>query len=249
MEDNRNHLFFELDRDRAIRFYDELNTSIISPDDTIARRIIALTDDFIFHLNDSEYSIDIGIDLEYFLLMEAKRMNQAFNHFHNVKINDSLQILTFREIFNSICTRRKISNITIFDRLKSQFTGKFYDSGIKSRYNRFSIDRTELFKRKGLGVSNHLKKSNNNFYVFMQFCGQYYFNKSEREIDRDWSIYSNFSKIARKTFDRWVDECVENNYYFLSAMNTPLGKYIRRIQTLELAELEIMNKFKIEPVY
>ena len=215
------HEVDQFERGTIIEYYDSVSHILDKPLERTAEEIINYSNQIIsffkdYNFNDEEFLCDI----DWTLIHMAKNIDRATAKFlSNKKIQDLLHVITFRQISFKICEIRNFNNQITQRRLK-----------------RMSTSRNELIEAKGLKLPKWIKQLKDIKDYFFTFTFYYHLDGMDYQQFSEQDAY----RKTREIFNDWEIQCNKNHYYFLTAMENPVGQYIRSI----INEKDMENKVK-----
>ncbi len=193
-----------------------------SPLDNLSDEILHQSNEIVsafegFDINKNE----LVLDAEWFLLMKTKEIDSVrLTYLSDENIKELLHMQTIKEIAFKIFQKRNVSE----DREK--------------RLIRFSANRKNLLDEKGIVFPPFFLHMNDTKKFFLGFVALYYLNEKNFEH----FIYNKAPTEVHDIFRHWEDKCIKNHFYFLCAMENPVGEYLRgEITIYEMKKA--VNKF------
>ena len=215
------HEVYQFERGTIIEYYDSVSHILDKPLERTAEEIINYSNKIIslykdYNFNNEEFLCDI----EWWLINIARYTDRATAKFLSVeKIQELLHLVTFRQSSIKICEIRNLNNQITQRRLK-----------------RISTSKNELIEAKGLELPKWIKQINDPKDYFFTFTFYYHLDGMDYQQFSEQDAY----RKTREIFNDWEIKCNKNHYYFLTAMENPVGQYIRSI----INEKDMENKVK-----
>lgn len=187
--------------------YNELCHLLDNPITTTANEIVKKSDSIVKSLsNIVRDTRELELDAEWFLISQAFKIDfRRLIFVTNEDLYQRLHNWTGRMIALKICQVREVNN------------------GIDERLIRTSKNRKELLDELGIEYPTYYLREKDPLKLFLAFVSIYYL----RESNYERFIYSAITSEIRDIFRKWKDQCFENHYYFLCAMDSPIGEYMR----------------------